>query len=91
LREQVRQLEDLEAQGVPNLRKGILALRDQIAVMRMDRIVDPWLQPDFVELFSEESTFLLASEARLRPVLLQFVKRIEYKAGSGAIHVVLRS
>lgn len=91
LREQVRQLEELEAQGVPNLRKGILALRDQIAIMRMDRIVDPWLQPDFVELFSEESTFLLTSDARLRPVLLQFVKRIEYKPGSGAIRVVLRS
>lgn len=90
LREQLRQLEDLEAQGVPNLRKGILALRDQIAMMRMERIVDPWLMPDYQEIFSEEENFLLTSDANLRPVLLRFIKRIEYRPGTGQIRVVLR-
>lgn len=90
LKEQLRQLEDLEAQGVPNLRKGIIALRDQIAVMRMDRIVDPWLTPDYQELLSDEEGFLLTSDANLRPVLLQFVKRVEYRFCSETIRVVLR-
>lgn len=90
LREQLRQLEDLEAQGVPNLHKGILALRDQIAVMRMDRIVDPWLAPDYQELFSDEENFLLTSDDNLRPVLLRFVKRVEYRFATKAIRVVLR-
>jgi len=90
LREQVRQLEELEAQGVPNLRKGMLALRDQIAVMRMERIVDPWLMPDYQDLFSDEESFLLTSSANLRPVLLRFIKRVEYRASTGAIRVVLR-
>lgn len=90
MREQLRQLEDLEEQGVPNLRKGILALRDQIAMLRMDRIVDPWLMPDYQEIFSDESVFLLTSDENLRPVLLRFVKRIEYFHSSGKIKVVLR-
>lgn len=90
MREQLRQLEDLEAQGVPNLRKGILALRDQIALMRMQRIVDPWLTPDYQALFSDEESFLLTSDANLRPVLLRFIKRIEFRAGTGSIRVILR-
>lgn len=90
LREQLRQLEDLEAQGVPNLRKGILALRDQIAMMRMDRIVDPWLAPDYQDLFSDERAFLLTSDENLRPILLKFVKRVEYRFSTKAIRVVLR-
>lgn len=90
MREQLRQLEDLEAQGVPNLRKGILALRDQIAMQRMDRLVDPWLSPDYQALFSDEESFLLTSDANLRPVLLQFVKRVEYQPSTGAIRVLLR-
>lgn len=90
LREQLRQLEDLEAQGVPNLRKGILALRDQIAVMRLDRIVDPWLAPDYQELFADKENFLLTSDENLRPVLLRFVRRVEYKPSIKAIRVVLR-
>ena len=90
MREQLRQLEDLEAQGVPNLRKGILALRDQIAMLRMERIVDPWLMPDYQELFSDEESFLLTSSANLRPVLLRFIKRVEYRPTNEAIRVVLR-
>jgi DNA invertase Pin-like site-specific DNA recombinase len=90
LGEQLRQLEDLEAQGVPNLRKGILGLRDQIALMRMDRIVDPWLTPDYQDIFSSERCFLLSSDADLRPVLLRFVKRVDYQPSSGVIRVVLR-
>lgn len=90
MREQLRQLEDLEAQGVPNLRKGILALRDQIAMMRMDRIVDPWLAPDYQDLFSNERAFLLTSDENLRPILLKFVRRVEYRFSTNAIRVVLR-
>lgn len=90
LREQLRQLEELEAQGVPNLRKGILALRDQIAAMRIDRIVDPWLAPDYQDLFSNPRAFLLTSDANLRPVLLKFVKRVEYRFSTKAVRVVFR-
>jgi len=90
MREQLRQLEELEAQGVPDLRKGILGLRDQIAMRRMERIVDPWLMPDYQELFSDEESFLLTSDANLRPVLLRFIKRVEYRAGTGSIRVILR-
>ena len=90
LREQLRQLEELEAQGVQNLRKGILAIRDQIAAMRMDRIVDPWLEPDYMELFCDEVAFTIASERDLRPVLLRFVRRIEFTPSTGRIRVVLR-
>lgn len=90
MREQLRQLEELEAQGVPNLGKGILALRDQIAMARLDRLADPWLSPDYQALFSDEETFLLTSNANLRPVLLRFIKRVEYHPGTGAIQVVLR-
>lgn len=90
LREQLRQLEELEAQGVPNLRKGILAIRDQIAAMRMDRIVDPWLEPDYEELLSNEDAFLVASDKMLRPVLLRFVRHVEFTAATGRIRVVLR-
>jgi site-specific DNA recombinase len=90
MREQLRQLEDLEAQGVPNLRKGILALRDQIAMLRMDRVVDPWLQPDYVDLFSDEEGFLLTSNLNLRPVILRFIKRVDYRATNATIRVFLR-
>jgi DNA invertase Pin-like site-specific DNA recombinase len=90
LREQLRQLEELEAQGVPDLRKGIRALRDQIAMLRMDRIVDPWLMPDYHDLFSSPRTFLLTSDTYLRPVLLKFVKRVEYRFSSKTIKVILR-
>ena len=90
LREQLGQLEGLEAQGVKKLRKSILAIRDQIAALRMARIVDPWQQPDYAEIFSDERVFLTAPKAVLRPVLLRFVKRVEYRASSGAIQVVLR-
>ena len=90
LREQLRQLEELEAQGVQNLRKGILAIRDQIAAMRMDRIVDPLLEPDYMELFCDEETFTDASDSDLRPVLLRFVRRVEFTPSTGRIRVVLR-
>lgn len=90
LREQLRQLEDLESQGVPNLRQGIRALRDQVALLRMERIVDPWLSPDYQTIFEDEAAFLEAPDALLRPVLLQFVQRVDYSPGSGEIKVVLR-
>ena len=90
LREQLRQLEELEAQGVQNLRKGILAIRDQIAVMRMERIVDPWLEPDYEELFRDELAFTVTSDSNLRPVLLRFVRRVEFTPSTGRIRVVLR-
>lgn len=90
LREQLRQLEELEAQGVENLRKSILMLRDQIAYMRMDRIKDPWLAPDYQDLFSDERAFLLTSDDNLRPVMLKFVRRIEYRFSTQAIRVVMR-
>jgi DNA invertase Pin-like site-specific DNA recombinase len=90
MREQLRQLEELEAQGVANLRKGILALRDQIAMLRMDRIVDPWMMPDYQEIFSSERAFLLTSDENLRPVLMRFIKRVEYWHTTGKIKVVMR-
>lgn len=90
MREQLRQLEDLDAQGVPNLRKGILTLRDQIAIMRMNRIVDPWLAPDYQDLFSNERAFLLTSDENLRPILLKFVKRVVYRFSDKSIKVILR-
>ena len=90
LREQLRQLEGLEAQGVQNLRKSILAIRDEIAALRMARIVDPWQQPDYAEIFSDERVFLTVPKAVLRPVLLRFIKRVEYRASSKALKVVLR-
>lgn len=90
MREQLRQLEELDAQGVPNLSKAIIALRDQIAMARMDRLVDPWLSPDYQALFSDEESFLLTSNANLRPVLLRFIKRVTYNPGTGNIRVVLR-
>jgi hypothetical protein len=90
LREQIRQLEELEEQGVPNLRKTILDLRDQVAYMRMDRIVDPWLMPDYQFLLEDERAFRAVDNATLRPVLLQFVRRVEFNPATEEIGVVLR-
>jgi DNA invertase Pin-like site-specific DNA recombinase len=90
LREQIRQLEELEEQGVPNLRKTILDLRDQVAYLRMDRIVDPWLMPDYQFLLEDERAFRAVDNATLRPVLLQFVKRVEFSPSTEEIRVVLR-
>lgn len=90
LREQIRQLEELEEQGVPNLRKTILDLRDQVAYLRMDRIVDPWQMPDYQFLLDDERAFRAVDNATLRPVLLQFVRRVEFNPTTEEIRAVLR-
>jgi len=89
LHEQLRQLQELERQGVPNLRGSIITLRDQIAAMRIGRIRDPWLEPDYQDLFSSERAFLLTSNSNLRPILLRFVRRIEYDFISNTAKVVM--
>lgn len=90
LREQLRQLEALEDQGVSGLRPTILGIRDQIAVLRMAPLEEVWLHPDYQRIFSDPATFELGSVDDLRPVVVQFVKRIEYRADTFEIKVVLR-
>lgn len=90
LRDQLRQLELLDAQGVGGLRGSICGLRDQIAILRMAPLEEKWLNPDYRAIFSDPKHFELTSAENLRPVVVQFVSRIEYRADTYEIKVILR-
>jgi hypothetical protein len=90
LRDQLRQLEQLDAQGVDGLRGSICKLRDQIAILRMAPLEEKWLNPDYRAIFSDPKHFELTSAENLRPVVVQFVSRIEYRADTYEIKVILR-
>lgn len=90
LRDQLRHLEQLDAQGVDGLRVSICRLRDQIAVLRMAPLEEKWLNPDYQLIFSDPKHFELTSPENFRPVVVQFVSRIEYRADDFSINVILR-
>jgi hypothetical protein len=83
-------LEQLDAQGVDGLRVSICRLRDQIAVLRMAPLEEKWLNPDYQLIFSDPKHFELTSPENFRPVVVQFVSRIEYRADDFSINVILR-
>ena len=90
LEHQLRQLEALEDQGVPDLRSSIIAIRDQIATIRMMPLEEQNVYKDYESLFSDPDVFKRGSHRDLRPVILRFIKRIEFTPGKGNIKVVTR-
>ena len=90
LREQLRQLEQLDSQGVQGLRGSICKLRDEIALLRMAPLEDHWLHPDYQRIFSDPKHFELADQDTLRPIVVQFVSRVEYRADDFSVKVILR-
>ena len=88
LRAQIAQLQQLQDQGVPGLEVSIAQQKAQL--LAMGRQVTGPRREQLAELFSDQAVLDLATDEELRPIVIEFVERIEYRGGPETLLVTLR-
>jgi DNA invertase Pin-like site-specific DNA recombinase len=88
LRAQITQLEQLQDQGVPGLEVSIAQQKAQL--LAMARQVTGPRREQLAGLFSNQVVLELATDEELRPIVIEFVERIEYRGGPETLLIKLR-
>jgi DNA invertase Pin-like site-specific DNA recombinase len=88
LRAQIAQLQQLQAQGVPGLEASIAQQKAQLSAMGK-QTTGP-RRDQLAELFSDPGVLELATDDELRPIVIEFVERIEYRGGPESLLITLR-
>lgn len=90
LEHQLKQLEALEDQGVTGLRTSILNIKDQIATIRMMPLEDRTDFGDYATFMADVENLKTASDRMLRPIILRFIKFIEFIPEKRSVKVIPR-
>ena len=88
LRAQIAQLQQLQDQGVPGLEVSIAQQKAQLQAMT--RQVTGPRREQLAALFNDPTVLDLATDEELRPIVIEFVERIEYQGGPETLAVTLR-